>query len=146
MPPVVITAASSVDDAETLTLRPRRITADGFQFSLQRRTLDQSIQPTGTIAYIAWEPSLGTIDNLAFEVKTTQQVSRRQFHAIPFDEAFENFPVLLADVQMSKGEDLLNIRWANKDAHGAEVMIDEEHDPNADPTENTGVVGYIVIR
>jgi hypothetical protein len=143
--PVVITAVSGADD-ETVPSRPQNITEDGFQIRVQQRIPDQLLQGTDTIAYIAWEPSSGTVDNLTFEVSKMEQVPRHQFQNMPFAEPFANLPVLLADVQMAKGEDVLNVRWGSKDFHSAEIIIDEEQDRDLDLGESAVDVGYIVIR
>jgi hypothetical protein len=147
MVPVVMTAIASLNNVDPFIIRPKGISKEGFEFRLQQKQSAQQGQAPETASYIAWEPSSGTLDTVTFEVGTTSQIKGAQFHAIEFTETFVNSPVLLADVQMAKGGDLLNIRWADKDVHGTAVnMIREEQDHDAHAAESTGVVGYIVIR
>jgi hypothetical protein len=145
--PVVITAIASMSNEDPFTIRPKDVSKEGFEFRLQQKQSNQQGPTAETASYIAWEPSSGTLDNVTFEVGTTSQVTSAQFHAIEFTETFVNPPVLLADVQMARGGDLLDVRWTQKDIRGTAVnIIREEQDHDAHAAESTGVVGYIVIR
>jgi PKD repeat protein len=146
--PVVMTAVSSVQDADAVTGRPTRVSKKGFQFHTQRQGLAPSPDAAQTLSFVAWEPSAGSLDGLVFEVNKTGRVRRDQFSTIAFQETFPVSPVFLADLQASGAGSPLNLRWGRKDLAGVDVKIDAAQDlerGGAEP-QDAAVVGYILIR
>jgi hypothetical protein len=103
MAPVVMTTVLNANGADAVTGRPSRVSKSGFWFSLQEQASLAQDDANETISYIAWEPSSGTFDGLAFEVKRTIEVKREQFHTLPFRAAFADTPIFLADIQATGG-------------------------------------------
>jgi hypothetical protein len=143
--PVILTAVSSANGADAVTGRPSRVSKNGFQFTLQQ-TLPGQDGPQETMAYIAWEPSSGRVDDLAFEVRRTIDGRRDQFHALPFVEVFADPPVFLADIQATGGGTPFNLRWDRNVIEGVNVRIDDAGPDEATKEQDTIVVGYIAIR
>jgi hypothetical protein len=143
--PVVLTAVSSANGADAVTGRPSRVGKSGFQFTLQQPSPGQE-GAQETMAYIAWEPSSGRVDDLTFEVRRTVEARRDQFHALAFVELFADPPVFLADIQASGGSTPLNLRWDGKDLESVSIKLDAAGPDEATKERGTNVVGYIAIR
>ncbi len=144
-PPVVITAITTFNEIDAITARVREITTEGFEILMQEQKANAQEHATEEISYIAWETSSGAIDGITFEVAKTENVVNHEFHTICFTESFMNHPVFLADMQTTDGESTAILRWANKDIHGADIMINEEQSGESDINHTTEVVGYIVL-
>jgi hypothetical protein len=144
--PVVITAVSSFNDVSAITGRPRHISKDGFQFRIHMQDLDHRIHTAETVSYIAWEPSLASIDGLTFEVNRTKNILRQEFRTISFTETFVGPPVFLADTQITKGGDPVNLRWENKDSDRVDVKIDQAQTLDGEDDQLPDVVGYVAIK
>ena len=143
--PVVMGAVISFDESDTVTGRIRGITMGGFEYRMQEQELNPQVHATETISYIAWEPSSGTLDGLAFEINRTADVVRHAFHTISFDQEFMNIPMFFADMQTTGGSDTANVRWQNNDAFGVDVQIDEELSRDKEINHTTEVVGYMLF-
>ena len=144
--PVVMGAVISFDESDTVTGRIRGITMGGFEYRMQEQELNPQVHATETISYIAWEPSSGTLDGLAFEINRTADVVRHAFHTISFDQEFMNIPMFFADMQTTGGSDTANVRWQNNDAFGVDVQIDEEQSRDTETNHPKEVVGYMVFE
>ncbi len=144
--PVVIGAVISFDGSDTVTGRIRGITTGGFEYRMQEQEINPQVHAMETISYIAWEPSSGTLDGLAFEINRTADVVRHAFHTISFDQQFMNIPMFFADMQTTGGSDPANVRGQNNDAFGVDVQIDEEQSRDKEINHTTEVVGYMVFE
>jgi hypothetical protein len=144
--PVVITAVSSFNEVNAITGRPTRISKDGFQFRIHTQDLDQRIHTSETVSYIASEPSSASIDGLTFEVNRTKNIIRQEFRTISFTETFVGPPVFLADTQITKGGDPINLRWEYKGPDRVDVKIDQAQALDGEADQIPEVVGYVVIR
>jgi hypothetical protein len=113
---------------------------------MQEQEINPQVHAMETISYIAWEPSSGTLDGLAFEINRTADVVRHAFHTISFDQQFMNIPMFFADMQTTGGRDTANVRWQNNDAFGVDVQIDEEQSRDKEINHTTEVVGYMVFE
>jgi hypothetical protein len=143
--PVVITAVSSVNEADAVTTRLRNITTTGFKFRMQEQELNAQKHAAETVSYIAWEPSAGVIDNLTFEVGRTLDVVTEKFYTIQYTQAFSDTPTFLADMQTTEDQDAGNLRWQNKDSYGIDIKVDEGQSRNREMKHRGEVVGYMVF-
>jgi len=146
--PVVMTAITNSQESIAATGWPTLVHKRGFQFQLQPQGLPHSLDALQTISYLAWEPSRGILDDLAFEVNRTRDVTRWRFSTLTFTEGYADAPVFLADIQSSQGGNPINVRWEQKDLGGIDLKIDDAPDLNADRATplSSDVVGYIIIR
>ncbi|HXH12479.1 MAG TPA: LamG-like jellyroll fold domain-containing protein [Alphaproteobacteria bacterium] len=146
--PVVLTAITNAQESVAATGRPTLVSQKGFQFRLQPQGIPHSLDALQTISYLAWEPSKGALDDLAFEVNRTRDVTRWRFSTLTFTEPYADAPVFLADIQSSQGGSPINVRWEQKDLVGIDLKIDDVSDLDADRATplSSDVVGYIVIR
>ena len=143
--PVMIAAVASFNDTDTVTDRLHNITTGSFEFRMQEQ--DANVQSHGveTIHYIAWEPGLGTVNGLSFEVATTDNAVTHQFSLISFDATFAEAPRFFADMQTTNGTDPAAVRWQNRDLYGIEVKIEEEKSLDEETNHITEVVGYMAF-
>ena len=144
--PVVITSVVSTNEAEAVTGRVRRPSPTSFQYRLQEQELNTQVHAKETVAYIAWEPSAGTIDGLTVKVNKTPDAVLHNFYRILFGTGFSTAPVLLADMQTADGSDTANLRWQNKTTAGVDVKVAEEQSKDSEMDHTQEVVGFIAIR
>jgi hypothetical protein len=143
--PVVITSVTTVNEADTVTTRLRNITTTGFDFHMQEQELNAPKHALETVSYIAWEPSVGVIDKLTFEVDRTPDVVTQKFYTIQYTQAFSIIPTFLADMQTTNDQDAANLRWKNKDSCGIDIKTDEGQSRNREMKHRAEVVGYMVF-
>ena len=143
--PVVTSTVSSFNEEDAVCGRLRNINITGFDFCMQEQERNSQIHTIETIFYIAWEPSSGTVGNLAFEVDKTGNVITHNSQTIVYNEIFITTPVFLADMQTTDGRDTANLRWQNKDFYGIDIKIIEEQSHDSEISHTTEVVGYMVF-
>jgi len=143
--PVVLVTVSTFNGGDAVTVRVRRITPQGFEFCMQEQELNSQAHTTETISYIAWEPSSGMVGRLTFEVNTSKDVVRHDFHTVLFQQTFAKAPLILAGMQTTDGGNTANLRWRNKDRRGVDVQVDEEQSRDSEVRHTTEVVGYMIF-
>src|SRR5262249_42035549 len=116
-----------------------------FQVRLQEQMRNTQSHATETIDYIAWEPSVGTVDGLLFEVKATPDKVTEQLYTVGLSEPFLTSPLFLADLQTSDGSDPATLRWVYKDPTRVDLQIQEEASKAHDLKHTTEVVGYMAF-
>ncbi len=148
-PPVVITSISTVNEEDAVSSRVKKVTTVGFKFRLQEQESKYVVNEshlTETISYIAWEPSLGSVDGLTFEVGKTDDLVTRKPYKISFNQSFaDDAPVFIADMQTADGGDSCNVRWKNKTGSNVDVLIDEEQSLDREVAHTSEVVGYMLF-
>jgi Fibronectin type III domain len=144
--PVVMTAIVSGHEAKVVSGRPTMISNGGFRYRLETSSHHTSMDMPVSLAYVAWEPSWGTIDGLTFEVKRVSHVPYDLSHTIWFEEIFEATPVFLADVQGPADRGILGVRWEGKNFEGVMISIDPPPPPSPGTTQMPPVIGYIAIE
>jgi PKD repeat protein len=144
--PIVLSNVMTHNDARAVTTRMRSVGAYGFEIALQGEEASTVAHGAESVAYLAWEPSVGEINGLAFEVGRTFDEVTQAPHRLGFGQAFASPPVLFANMQSTDGGDTANLRWDNKGLYSADVWVDEEqsHDSEIDHTSET--VGYLAIE
>src|SRR5215471_2267878 len=143
--PVVLTAVTSVNEADAVMTRVRSITPDSFEVGLQEQMTHEQRHATETIDYIAWQPSVGTVAGFTFEVRTTPEVIGDQVYALKWTEPFVAPPMFLAAMQTANGWEPATLRWDNKDLLGVELQLQAEAPGSYDLDSITEVVGYMAF-
>ncbi len=143
--PVVVSSITSENDIYAVTGRLYNVSSTGFEFTLQQEEANKN-KKIETVSYIAWEPSAGTVNGMAYSVDSTFNEVTHELSHISFYPAFDNTPCFIADMQTMNGGDTANIRWQNKNAQGIDGMIDEEASKDQETHHTTEVAGYIVIE
>ena len=127
--PVLTAAVVSYNEIDAVFCRTITNGTNGFEVCLQEQERNSQIHATEEVAYIAWEPSSGIVDSVAFEINIQIDINDH-FQKISFNttsnQSFTNSPVFISDTQTANGPDPANVRWKNKDTQGIFVKINEE--------------------
>jgi hypothetical protein len=143
--PVVMTSVVSFNDADTVTGRVKYITTDGFSYRFQEQDSNVQDHGTETVAYIAWEPSMGLIGDTLYRVERTDNVVTHKNYSVSFDMQTDAAPAFLADMQTTDGGDAANVRCNNKGSLSVDVLIDEEQSKDSEVNHTTEAVGFILL-
>ena len=143
--PVVLASVASCNESDAVIGRLRNANTTGFQFRMQEQELNTQSHVAETIDYIAWEPSMGSVDGISFEVDRTADAFTQVFQPIQFTQIFMNIPLVLADMQTADGGDTANLRWRNKDFWQVEFMVSEEQSRDEEMNHTTEAVGYLAV-
>ena len=146
--PVVMTAIDTVNESDAVTTRLRNITALGFEIMMQ----EQEANPTGhapeTGCYIAWEPSVGTMDNMLYEVTASGDEITHNPVNMTYSVQFPRPPLLLAEMESTDGPDTAVLRVTANSVTGATFLIQEERSRDAElyhTTESGGMIALCTI-
>lgn len=142
--PVVIAAVVSYNEIDAVFCRTVTNGTNGFAFCLQEQELNPIIHATEEVAYIAWEPSSGTVNSVAFEINIKSSISD-DFQEILFNQTFINSPVFISDMQTNNETDPANVRWKSKNAHGVYVQISEEQSRDSETYHVLETVGFMAF-
>ncbi len=143
--PVVVTAVCSFNEEDTVAGRVRNVSTQGFEFTMQEQELSDKNHAKEMVAYVAWEPSQGTVAGLSFEVDVTEDVVRHEPHTILFNHVFTDIPVFIAAMQTADGRNTANLRWQNKSRFGIDIWIEEEKSSDVETWHTTEALGYMVF-
>ncbi|RJP92374.1 MAG: hypothetical protein C4518_06890 [Desulfobacteraceae bacterium] len=143
--PVVVAGVSSFNDSDAVAGRIYRVVENGFDFSLQEQELNKDGHAMETISYIAWEPSVGKVDGLAYEAASTSATVKQIFNYLPCSQFFTEAPVCVASMQTANGMDSASVRWQNKDAYGIEFKVEEETSFDSEVYHAGEAIGFIMI-
>jgi len=143
--PVMAAAVSTVNEADTVTGRLRKISTQGFEFRMQEQELNSQKHVSETICYVAWEPSSGAVNGTLFEVGRTQNTVTDAYQTIEFFQDYSEPPVVIADMQTTDGGDTANVRCRNWDLDRIDVQVDEEASRDSESAHTTEVVGYMAF-
>jgi len=144
--PVVLSGVTSFWGKEAITGRMRGITQQGFEFRLQEQELNIQRHSTESVSYIAWEPSMGSLDGIVFEVNRTGKTISHRFHYLNFLSRFSGPPLFLADIQTHEGSNTANLRWRNKNSRGIDIKIAEEQSLDSEVNHIGEAIGYMVFE
>lgn len=137
---VVLAEVSSVNEADAVTTRLRRVTENGFQVQLEE---EEALGPhvPETVSWIAVETGTGA----GFDVVRTADQLTNQAGSFTFSTGFAQAPVLLADMQSTDGSDTATLRLAGLDTTSVSLFVEEER--SADPEVNhiTETAGYVAL-
>jgi PKD repeat protein len=144
-PPVVLSSVTSFNGGDAVVTRHSGITTSRFEVLLQEQEANTLSHVAEDIDYVAWEPSSGTIEGLAYEVaRTPPSVNHREFW-IDFP-LFTGRPVFLASMQSTYGPDTANLRHFSLGPTGAMVRVVEEQSQDSEVEHTTESVGYVAIE
>ena len=143
--PVLATSINSFNESDAAAIRVGNISIGGFDLHMQEQEANAQIHATEEIAYIAWEPSSGSFDGIAFEVGRTDNVITDLYNKIYLYEAFPTLPINLAFMQTSNGGDTADLQCRNRALNGFEVKVSEEQSLDTEVAHTTEVAGYMVF-
>jgi hypothetical protein len=117
--PVVLTAVATEHEAAAVVGQIRTVGKIGFYYRLREQERNALQHAAETVFYLAWEPSVGQVGSLAFEVGKTPMAVTQQFYPIvfrqaPLQQSFQIIPGFLtavATVREADAETLFSIAW-----------------------------------
>ncbi len=147
VPPIVISSVVSYNEEDAVVGRIKGTDTEGFQYMLQEQADNTTGHATETVAYIAWEPSVGWQDGVSFEVSCVGEAETQQFAEIGFLGGYTEPPLFVADLQTADSSDAANLRWKDKEKGNIDVLIDQEKSPRITGFSSSLVeeIGYLVL-
>ncbi len=143
--PVVAASMISVNEDTPVAGRLQNISVSGFNFRMQEQEVNSQVHDFETIAYIAWEPGSGLVDDLLFKVGQTGDSVTHAWFAVDFNDTFVDAPVLLADMQTTDGGDTSNLRYDALTAAGVNIKVSEEQSRDSEVAHITENIGFMVF-
>ena len=143
--PVVITTIASDNETDTISGRLSKITTSSFAYYFKEQEKNKNIHAKETVNFIAWEPGMGMIGTLQFEVAQTAAGLTDAWSLIPFQWTFQQPPLFLADMQTNNNTDTSTLRTANITETGVQVKVEEEQSKDNETSHPEETVGYILL-
>ena len=143
--PVIMASVATVHENDAVIGRINNVSQDSFQYHLQEQESNEKVHAEETVMYIAWEPSQGTIDGIAYEVGRPDNDIPSSGQAIYFDQDFSESPVLLANMQGVNGPNPANLRCLNKNTVQATLAVCEETSKDDELQHKAEPVGYLAF-
>ncbi|BHH83036.1 fibronectin type III domain-containing protein [Desulforhopalus sp. 52FAK] len=143
--PVVVTTINSVNESDAVTLRIKNVDSGGFEFKLQEQEANASIHLEENVCYLAWEPSVGAIGELQFEVARTEPGITHDISTIAYTSRFVEQPFILVNQQTTNGVDTAVLTSNNVSIQGQELCISEEQSLDLEIEHVAEAGGYIAF-
>jgi len=144
--PVVITTIASDNETDTISGRLSKITTSSFAYYLKEQEKNKNVHVKETVNFIAWEPGMGTIGTLQFEVAKAAAGLTDAWGTIPFQQTFQQPPLFLADMQTNNNADTCALRTRGAAATGAPVKVEEERSKDLETIHPKETVGFILLN
>ena len=123
----------------------RDINRTGFSLQLQEQQANRKSHAVETVSYVAWEPSRGELQGLAYTVGTVSGGLAHDFQPVAFEPAFRDTPALIAAVQSCDGGDNVVLRWQEKTETDVRLRLAEEQSLDLETDHLKEDVGFISI-
>jgi hypothetical protein len=140
--PVVLSTVTSVNEADAVVVRMRRISVTGFEVRMDEQQANTRTHLPESIDYIALEPSFGVVNGLRYEVGRMDALVTDSVSTLVYQAAFAQPPMFLADMQTTYSKDPANLRWRNRNEVAVEVWVSEEQSADAETAHLWESVGY----
>ncbi|MGB5233054.1 MAG: PKD domain-containing protein [Desulfoprunum sp.] len=143
--PVVLTTVASENETDTISGRLSKITTSSFAYYFKEQEKNKNVHVKETVNFIAWEPGMGMIGTVQFEVAKTAAGLTDSWGIIPFQQTFERPPLFLADMQTNNNTDTSTLRSRSAAPTGASVNVEEEQSKDLETSHPEEMVGYISL-
>jgi len=144
--PVVFATVQTFNGADAVTTRLHNVDVFGFDLMLQEQEAYAQVHTTETVAFVAWEPSVGIVDGHRYEVGHTGNEVTHKAHKIGYADAFYGLPMFVAEMQTTNEHDTADLRWTGKGPKWINVWVDEEQSADAETSHQAEAVGYLLIE
>jgi uncharacterized protein (DUF1800 family) len=144
-PPVILFQIEASDTSPALVVRPRRITAAGFQLRIQAEEKNRTRLTPRPVHFIALEQGQYLQSNgQPIIVGTTGEQVTHSWFNIEFPTPLSD-PVFLAHMQSTFGGNTASLRHRRLDERGVQVKVEEEQSLDTEVSHIKENVGFIVI-
>ena len=140
--PVITTSITTFNAQRAVTGRIHNAGTQGFDYSLQEEEYSAESHAQESVAYIAWEPSKGEIDDTQFEVSLAHNITHDPQQII-YEQSFANTPSFLASMQSCQDGDTANLRFTEKSDQGLNLNVVEEQSLDDETSHTKETIGYI---
>jgi lysophospholipase L1-like esterase len=144
-PPVVVACVESCNESDAVSLRIDAIATWGFTCKMQEQERNEQIHATERISYIAWEPSIGSLRDIAFEVRRVDQLVPNTAVSLVFSSTFASTPVCVGAFQSFHGSDPCTLRWDQRSASSISLYAQEETSIDSELSHKAEDVGYVAL-
>lgn len=125
--PSVFSQIQTYNGPDFAVTRQDAVDSNGFMIAMQE---EEARNPGGHVAedigWIAFADGAGTIDDVAYEVGTTDATFGRDIETLNFDQAFAGAPGVVTSLSSYNGADPAMLRFAAIEADGVDVTVQEE--------------------
>lgn len=144
--PVVMTSVATYNGGDAITGRLRRISTENFEYKLSEQ---ESKRKTGhveeIVGYIAWEPGIGDIGTVHYEIGVTGDAVTHDWYEINLQPSTSSMPHFFAAMQSTDGGDTSAIRYHYLSTNSAFIFVEEETSRDNEINHTTENVGYMVF-
>jgi len=145
--PVIVTTVASENETDTISGRVSKITTSSFAYYFKEQEINKNVHVKETVNFIAWEPGMGMIGTLQFEVAKTAAGLTDAWGTIPFQQTtFQKPPLFLADMQTNNNTDTCALRASEVAPTGVLLKVEEEQSKDAETTHPEEMVGYLAFE
>jgi hypothetical protein len=144
-PPVVVACVESCNESDAVSLRLDTIATWGFTCKMQEQESREQIHATERISYIAWEPSIGSLHDISFEVRRVDQLVPDTTASLSFSSSFPSTPVFVGAFQSFHGSDPCTLRWNQRSASSISLYAQEETSIDSEVSHKNEDVGYVAL-
>jgi len=143
--PVILTQVATNADDSAVIGRIRNVTQHSFEYKLQEQeTTSKSHQPE-TVGYIAWEPGIGSLGDLQYEVGTTGKRVKHQWYTSAFQSTMPDTPLFIADMQTTTGGNTASLRTLEVTQTSVSIKVEEEQSKDSEIRHTKENVGFLAI-
>lgn len=143
--PLVLAAVTSMNGAEAVTVRLLNVTTEGFTACLQEQESNAQDHISESVSYIAWEPSAGMIEGLAYEVGTPTITVTQNPSLMYFAESFSAIPFFFPSLQTVNEDDPGTVELYRIGTARVSICVREEKSLESDTRHVPESVGYLAI-
>lgn len=144
--PVILTTIASANEADTISGRVKAVGLANFSYYFREQEKNTNTHVNETVNYLAWQPGMGTIGEVQFEVSATTKIVTDKWYSAVFQTAFKQPPLLLADMQTTSDTDPTALRVQQIAATGFQVKTEEEKSKSTNVTHTAEIVGYLALN
>jgi hypothetical protein len=142
--PVVFTAVTSSNETDAVISRLRSVSKTAFAMGLREQEANAQQHAAERVDYIAWPASTGTLAGLRYAVGRTPKALTDRASTLTYPTAFDQAPVVIADLQSSKEDDTAAVRWANLTESSVQLSVQEETSRDSETKHRGELAGYFL--
>ena len=143
--PVVVTTVASANEADTISGRVKTIGLANFAYYFREQEKNINKHVSETVNFLAWEPGKGSLGAVQYEAATTANGVTQAWYNATFQAAFDQPPLLLADMQTTNNTDTSALRVQKVTGTNFQVKVEEEKSKDTEVTHPVEAVGYLAL-
>jgi hypothetical protein len=144
--PVVMTALTSFTATTPAASRLQIVGKNAWRVRFEGEADASPPGAAETLSYIAWEPSTGMFQGVAFEVQRASGLRRRDTHSLTLLSASGTPPMVLAQVQGASWDGPRTLRLGVTDGNHGGSTFEAESGGRETLESASEVVGYIALQ